>query len=153
LPAPARPAGRALPRGGARRRVRGAARRVLLLLPGGRGAPRGRGQRRLLPAPDGGGGRGAGARRRVRRRPVGADELRHRRQDARRGARRPPRPPRGGAGRPGGRSLEVRIVPADPGPLPALKWTWEPETDILAGAFPVPHTTGFTGPVELTDDD
>lgn len=50
-------------------------------------------------------------------------------------------------------SLEVRVLPADPGPLPALKWTWEPETDILSGAFPVPHTTGFTGPVELTDDD
>jgi hypothetical protein len=50
-------------------------------------------------------------------------------------------------------SLEIRIAPADLGPLPALRWTWEPETDILAGAFPVPHTTGFTGPVELTDDD
>ncbi|HJS47344.1 MAG TPA: hypothetical protein VJ773_05070 [Gemmatimonadales bacterium] len=50
-------------------------------------------------------------------------------------------------------TLEVRVVSADPGPLPVVRWTWEPETDILAGAFPVPHTTGFTGPVELTDDE
>lgn len=50
-------------------------------------------------------------------------------------------------------SLDVRVAPADPGPLPVLRWTWEPETDILSGTFPVPHTTGFTGPVELTDDE
>lgn len=50
-------------------------------------------------------------------------------------------------------TLEVRLAPADPGRLPALRWTWEPETDILSGAFPVPHTTGFTGPVELTDEE
>lgn len=50
-------------------------------------------------------------------------------------------------------SLEVRIAPASPGPLPVLRWTWDPETDILAGSFPVPHTTGYTGPVELSDDE
>ena len=50
-------------------------------------------------------------------------------------------------------SLEVRIAPASPGPLPALRWTWDAETDILSGSFPISHTTGYTGPVELSDDD
>lgn len=50
-------------------------------------------------------------------------------------------------------SLGVRIGPPAPGPLPTLRWNWEPETDILGGTFLVPGSTGFTGPVEISDDD
>ncbi len=72
--APRSPGG-TVPLRGARRGVRGAARRLLLLLPGGR-ADRARGRRRrLLREADGRGGRCAGTGCGVWRRPVGAAQL------------------------------------------------------------------------------
>ncbi len=40
------------------------------------------------------------------------------------------------------------------GPLPGIVWQWDPETDILSGAFAARDPLGgFHGSIELTDDD
>lgn len=47
--------------------------------------------------------------------------------------------------------MAARIEPLG-GPLPAISWRWDPETDILSGAFKGDRKTGgLTGSVELTD--
>jgi hypothetical protein len=44
-------------------------------------------------------------------------------------------------------AAEIRTVPA---PLPALSFSWDPETEILSGhATPPERSEGFTGSVEL----
>lgn len=50
-------------------------------------------------------------------------------------------------------ALEVHVLnPA--GPLPAVRWKWDAETDILSGSFSVEtHATGYSGTVELNDED
>lgn len=50
-------------------------------------------------------------------------------------------------------SLEARVE-ALHGILPSIAWRWDPETDILSGAFreDAPDDGGFCGMVELTDD-
>jgi len=50
-------------------------------------------------------------------------------------------------------SLEARVEPLH-GALPSISWRWDPETDILSGAFreDAPDDGGFRGMVELTDD-
>jgi hypothetical protein len=48
-------------------------------------------------------------------------------------------------------SIEARIEPLS-GALPSINWRWDPETDILSGAFKGNRKTGgLTGTVELTD--
>jgi hypothetical protein len=48
-------------------------------------------------------------------------------------------------------SMEARIEPLS-GPLPTISWRWDPETDILSGAFKGNRKSGgLTGTVELTD--
>jgi hypothetical protein len=48
-------------------------------------------------------------------------------------------------------SVEVRIEPLS-GALPSIGWRWDPETDILSGAFKGNRKSGgLTGTVELTD--
>lgn len=49
-------------------------------------------------------------------------------------------------------SLQAHIEPLD-GKLPSLAWRWDPETDILSGAFKASRKTGgLTGTLELSDD-
>jgi hypothetical protein len=48
-------------------------------------------------------------------------------------------------------SMEARIEPLS-GTLPSITWRWDPETDILSGAFKGNRKSGgLTGTVELTD--
>jgi hypothetical protein len=48
--------------------------------------------------------------------------------------------------------MEARVEPLA-GALPKIAWRWDPETDILSGAFKGNRTTaGLTGTVELADD-
>jgi hypothetical protein len=48
-------------------------------------------------------------------------------------------------------SVEARVEPLT-GSLPSIGWRWDPETDILSGAFKGNRKTGgLTGTVELTD--
>ena len=48
-------------------------------------------------------------------------------------------------------SMEARIEPLS-GSLPSINWRWDPETDILSGAFKGNRKSGgLTGTVELTD--
>ncbi|HEU5305556.1 MAG TPA: hypothetical protein VFU40_12980 [Gemmatimonadales bacterium] len=50
-------------------------------------------------------------------------------------------------------SMEARIEPLSGG-LPSIIWRWDPETDILSGAFKGNRKSGgLTGTVELTDDE
>jgi hypothetical protein len=47
--------------------------------------------------------------------------------------------------------MEARVEPLTGG-LPAISWRWDPETDILSGAFKGNRKSGgLTGTVELTD--
>lgn len=47
--------------------------------------------------------------------------------------------------------MEARVEPLG-GSLPAIAWRWDPETDILSGAFKANRKSGgLTGTVELTD--
>lgn len=49
-------------------------------------------------------------------------------------------------------SLQAHIEPLD-GKLPTLNWRWDPETDILSGAFKAGRKIGgLTGTLELSDD-
>ncbi len=49
-------------------------------------------------------------------------------------------------------SLQAHVEPLD-GKLPSLGWRWDPETDILSGAFKAGRKTGgLTGTLELSDD-
>ena len=49
--------------------------------------------------------------------------------------------------------VEARVEPLT-GPLPAIGWRWDPETDILSGSFKGNRKSGgLTGTVELTDDE
>jgi hypothetical protein len=48
-------------------------------------------------------------------------------------------------------SIDARIEPIS-GALPSVNWRWDPETDILSGAFKGNRKSGgLTGTVELTD--
>ena len=48
-------------------------------------------------------------------------------------------------------SVEARVEPLT-GSLPSIGWRWDPETDILSGAFKGNRKSGgLTGTVELTD--
>jgi hypothetical protein len=48
-------------------------------------------------------------------------------------------------------SMDARIEPLSGG-LPSIGWRWDPETDILSGAFKGNRKSGgMTGTVELTD--
>src|SRR5437667_7862399 len=48
-------------------------------------------------------------------------------------------------------AVEARVEPLT-GPLPSIGWRWDPETDILSGAFKGNRKSGgLTGTVELTD--
>src|SRR2546421_9585645 len=48
-------------------------------------------------------------------------------------------------------SVDARIEPLS-GALPSVSWRWDPETDILSGAFKGNRKSGgLTGTVELTD--
>ena len=48
-------------------------------------------------------------------------------------------------------SIDARIEPLS-GALPSINWRWDPETDILSGAFKGNRKSGgLTGSVELTD--
>ena len=48
-------------------------------------------------------------------------------------------------------SIDARIEPLN-GTLPSINWRWDPETDILSGAFKGNRKSGgLTGSVELTD--
>ncbi|HET6798609.1 MAG TPA: hypothetical protein VFH40_15755 [Gemmatimonadales bacterium] len=48
-------------------------------------------------------------------------------------------------------NMEARIEPLS-GALPTIAWRWDPETDILSGAFKGNRKSGgLTGTVELTD--
>jgi len=50
-------------------------------------------------------------------------------------------------------ALEIHVL-AQPGPLPALRWSWDTETNILSGSIDVEqHGGGYTGTVELNDDE
>ncbi len=47
--------------------------------------------------------------------------------------------------------IEAKVEPLT-GSLPSISWRWDPETDILSGAFKGNRKTGgLTGTVELTD--
>jgi hypothetical protein len=47
--------------------------------------------------------------------------------------------------------MDTKIEPLGGG-LPSISWRWDPETDILSGAFKgARKTAGLTGTVELTD--
>lgn len=49
-------------------------------------------------------------------------------------------------------TMEARIEPLS-GQLPSISWRWDPETDILSGAFKGNRKSGgLTGTVELTDE-
>jgi hypothetical protein len=49
--------------------------------------------------------------------------------------------------------MEAHVEPLA-GALPKIAWRWDPETDILSGAFKGTRTTaGLTGTVELSDDE
>jgi hypothetical protein len=49
--------------------------------------------------------------------------------------------------------MEARVEPLG-GALPSISWRWDPETDILSGAFKGNRKSGgLTGTVELTDVD
>jgi hypothetical protein len=48
-------------------------------------------------------------------------------------------------------AVDARVEPLS-GALPAISWRWDPETDILSGAFKGNRKSGgLTGTVELTD--
>jgi hypothetical protein len=50
-------------------------------------------------------------------------------------------------------NVEARVEPLT-GTLPSIGWRWDPETDILSGAFKGNRKSGgLTGTVELTDDE
>ncbi len=50
-------------------------------------------------------------------------------------------------------ALDIHVLPA-PEELPKIEWRWDTETGILSGGFmPQGHSTGYTGTVELSDDD
>jgi len=50
-------------------------------------------------------------------------------------------------------ALEIHVL-ALPGKLPAFSWRRDAETEILSGSFTtVPHGAGYTGTVELNDDE
>lgn len=50
-------------------------------------------------------------------------------------------------------SIDAHIEPLG-GKLPAIAWRWDPETDILSGAFKASRKVGgLTGTVELSDDE
>ena len=50
-------------------------------------------------------------------------------------------------------NVEARVEPLTGG-LPSIAWRWDPETDILSGAFKGNRKSGgLTGTVELTDDE
>src|SRR4026209_669522 len=50
-------------------------------------------------------------------------------------------------------SMDARVEPLS-GALPTINWRWDPETDILSGAFKGNRKSGgLTGSVELTDDE
>ena len=52
-----------------------------------------------------------------------------------------------------GVNMEARVEPLT-GSLPVIAWRWDPETDILSGAFKGNRKSGgLTGTVELTDDE
>jgi hypothetical protein len=49
-------------------------------------------------------------------------------------------------------SIQAHIEPLE-SKLPALNWRWDPETDILSGAFKASRKiSGLTGTLELSDD-
>lgn len=49
-------------------------------------------------------------------------------------------------------TIQAHIEPLD-GRLPSLNWRWDPETDILSGAFKTSRKAGgLTGTLELSDD-
>jgi hypothetical protein len=49
-------------------------------------------------------------------------------------------------------ALDVHILPLSS--LPALRWQWDTETDILSGSFTVPEPqAGYNGSVELNDEE
>jgi hypothetical protein len=49
-------------------------------------------------------------------------------------------------------SMEAKIESLGGGALPSISWRWDPETDILSGAFKGARKAGgLTGTVELTD--
>lgn len=49
-------------------------------------------------------------------------------------------------------ALDVHVLPV--ASLPAMRWRWDAETDILSGSFPGPEPqAGYTGTVELNDDE
>lgn len=50
-------------------------------------------------------------------------------------------------------SIDAHIEPLG-GKLPTIAWRWDPETDILSGAFKAARKVGgLTGTVELSDDE
>jgi hypothetical protein len=50
-------------------------------------------------------------------------------------------------------NVDARVEPLT-GNLPSIGWRWDPETDILSGAFKGNRKSGgLTGTVELTDDE
>jgi hypothetical protein len=50
-------------------------------------------------------------------------------------------------------TVDTRVEPLTGG-LPSIAWRWDPETDILSGAFKGNRKSGgLTGTVELTDDE
>ncbi len=50
-------------------------------------------------------------------------------------------------------NVETKVEPLT-GPLPAVEWRWDTETDILSGGFAGPAGgSGFEGSVELTDEE
>jgi hypothetical protein len=50
-------------------------------------------------------------------------------------------------------NVDARVEPLT-GALPVIAWRWDPETDILSGAFKGNRKSGgLTGTVELTDDE
>ncbi len=52
-----------------------------------------------------------------------------------------------------GVNVDARVEPLTGG-LPSIGWRWDPETDILSGAFKGNRKSGgLTGTVELTDDE
>lgn len=49
-------------------------------------------------------------------------------------------------------ALDVHVLPLNT--LPALRWSWDAETDILSGSFVAPEPqAGYNGTVELNDDE
>ncbi len=51
-------------------------------------------------------------------------------------------------------AVEIHVVTGGGGTLPDLAWQWDPETGILSGGFmPGVMQTGYTGTVEMTDEE